>query len=374
MKKLLIALVLFCLCEVAEAATTRTVYVNTDGSNGDGSSGSPYSTLYNALNAETKDLVSNDRVLLIYVRGTAADTTDISAKLEAFAGYTDATRYLRIVGDPAQSSGAHAGLWSTSKYRLTGTSDNVILLTDSSSRLDYRIENIQMANVGTENFRRVLHIDHHHGEVYLIGNIIKSNLSGSPYGDNQCVRLTQETSTYKITSLYLINNVIADCKGQCVKWSSAGTGEKFIAFNNTISNCGNSEYQANLNINCQTGSSEVVSVKNNLLQTSNSGDQYIREYTCDTLATGNNLTGDASSPDSAYRSKTITFTDAANCDFHTSDIDSVDDGANLSADTYYAFSTDYERDTRSGDWDIGADETAGSSGPTLMILKYAREN
>ncbi len=370
MKKLIA--ILFLLLQLA--ATTRTVYVNTDaGSNGDGSSGSPYSTLNNALSAETKDLVSNDRVLLIYVRGTAADTTDISTNLQAFAGYTDATRYLRIVGDPAQSSGAHAGLWSTSKYRLTGTGDDVILLTDSTSRLDYRIENIQIANVGTGNFRRVLNIDHHPGNVYLIGNIIHSDLSGSPWSDNQCIRLNRDSSSYKITSVYLINNVVYDCVAQGVAWASAGTGEKLVMYNNTINNCGTSGYQGNININCQNGSSEVVSVKNNLLQDSNSGDQYIREYTCDTLVTSNNLTGDATSPDTSYRSKTISFTDAANGDFHTSDTDSVGQGADLSGDATYAFSTDFERQSRSGTWDIGADEYV-SSGPSLMILKYAREN
>lgn len=372
MREILLLCLLFFVAS-AEAATTRTVYVNTDGSNGDGSSGSPYSTLNNALSAETKNLVSNDRVLLIYVRGTAADTADISANLDAFAGYTDATRYLRIVGDPAQSSGAHAGIWSTSKYRLTGTGDNVILLTNSTSRLDYRFENIQIANVGSGSFRRILNVDHHPGDVYFIGNIMKSDTSGSPWGDNQCLRFQQDSSSYKITSTYLINNVVYNCKAQAIKWYSQGTGVKLVMYNNTFYSAGTSGYGGVVSINCQGGSSEVVLLKNNLILLSNSGDAYQREYTCDTLTTSNNITDDASSPDTPYSSKTITFTDAANGDFHTSDTDSVDQGADLSGDATYAFSTDFERQSRSGTWDIGADEYV-VSGPSLMLLKYAREN
>lgn len=371
MKKILAAL--FLLLQIA--ATTRTVYVNTDaGSNGDGSSGSPYSTLNNALSAETKDLVSNDRVLLIYVRGTAADTADISTNLNAFAGYTDATRYLRIVGDPSQSSGAHAGIWSTSKYRLTGTGDNIVSLSASSSRLDWRVENIQIANLGTGNFRRVLNIDRHPGEVYLLGNIIKATTAGSAYSYNPCINFDQSTAANKVTSLYLVNNVIYDCWSQCVYWVSTDTaGKSLIVYNNTMYNCGDAgETQNDIELSC---SYEIgtVKLKNNILASPRNGSAYSRTGTCASLTTGNNISTDATSPDTAYRSKTMTFTDAANGDFHTSDTDSVDQGADLSGDATYAFSTDFERESRSGTWDIGADEYV-SSGPSLIILKYAREN
>lgn len=371
MKRLI--LTLFLLLQLA--ATTRTVYVNTDaGSNGDGSSGSPYSTLNNALSAETKDLVSNDRVLLIYVRGTAADTADISTNLNAFAGYTDATRYLRIVGDPAQSSGAHAGIWSTSKYRLTGTGDNIVSLSASSSRLDWRVENIQIANLGTGSFRRVLNIDSHPGDVYFIGNIIKADVTGSANSYNSCFKLDQATAANKITSAYLINNVIYNCYSQCISWISSDTaGKSLIVYNNTMYNCGDSsESQNNVEISC---SYEIgtVKLKNNILASPRNGSAYSKTGTCASLTTGNNISTDATSPDTAYRSKTMTFTDAANGDFHTSDTDSVDQGVDLSGDANYAFSTDFERESRSGTWDIGADENA-VTGPSLMILKYAREN
>jgi len=364
---------LFLLLQIA--ATTRTVYVNTDaGSNGDGSSGSPYSTLNNALSAETKDLVSNDRVLLIYVRGAAADTADVSTNLNAFAGYTDATRYLRIVGDPNNSSGAHAGIWSTSKYRLTSTGDSVISFTTSSSRLDWRLENIQIANLGTGNFRRVLNIDKHPGEVYLIGNIIRADVSGSAYSYNACLKFDQSTAANKITSAYLINNVIYNCWSQCVDWNSTSTaGASLIAYNNTMYNCGEAgESQGFFTITC---SDEIgtVKLKNNILSSPRNGSAYARNGTCYSLTTGNNISSDDSSPDTSYRSKTISFTDAANGDFHTSDTDSVGQGADLSGDATYAFSTDFERQSRSGTWDIGADENA-VTGPSLMILKYAREN
>lgn len=369
MKKILATL--FLLLQIA--ATTRTVYVNTDaGSNGDGSSGSPYSNLNNALSAETKDLVSNDRLLLIYVRGSAADTTSISTNLNAFAGYTDSTRYLRIVGDPNQSTGAHAGKWSTSHYRLTGTGDDVVSLPTSTSRLDFRIENIQIANLGTGIFRKVLVIDSHPGDIYLIGNIIHAVISGSAYSYSPCVKMDNSTSTTKPDNTYLINNVIYDCWSQCVWFDSANT-KKLVAFNNTMSNCGDSGDTSNVFLlQCRAGS-ETVILKNNMFLNKRNGYDYARSGTCNTLITSNNISSDASSPDSSYQSKTISFTDAASGDFHTSDTDSVDQGVDLSADANYAFSTDVDRETRSGTWDIGADENA-VTGPSLMILKYAREN
>ena len=63
-------------------------------------------------------------------------------------------------------------------------------------------------------------------------------------------------------------------------------------------------------------------------------------------------------------SQTISFADSANKDFHlsSSDTSAKDAGADLSADANLAFSTDIDSTTRTGSWDIGADETSGAGG------------
>jgi hypothetical protein len=79
----------------------------------------------------------------------------------------------------------------------------------------------------------------------------------------------------------------------------------------------------------------------------------------------NNLSKDATAPalNTYYRNKTLTFTNvtAGSEDFHliSTDTDAIDNGADLSG----TFTTDIDGTTRSGTWDIGADEYV-SSAPT----------
>lgn len=378
MKRLLLLAIL--IPSLANAATERIVYVNTDGANGDGSVGTPYSTLYNALNAETKTLVASDRQLTIRLRGATDDTADIATPLTAFAGNTDATRYIRIVGDPGSSAGANQGKFDDARYRFVRSVDGCSIDLSagaSTSRLDYRIENIQLYNGSSGNYRRVLCPDYHPGEVYIIGNVIHTNLGGAPYGDNKAVVLTSTSSTTKINSAYLINNIIYDTYAAGVSWFSAGTNSKVIIYNNTFSNNGNGgtgDYDGAIYIWCQTGTSDIVSVKNNVMQNS-TGSAFQQNYTCETYVTANNITEDATSPDVSYRSKAVTFLNEASDDFHlaSGDTNAKDAGANLSADSYYAFTTDIDGQTRSAPWDIGADEYQ-SGGTSLLLLKHAMEN
>jgi hypothetical protein len=76
------------------------------------------------------------------------------------------------------------------------------------------------------------------------------------------------------------------------------------------------------------------------------------------------INGDA--PGANARTADVTFVDADNADFHlaSDDAGARDYGADLSADAAMPFSIDIDAQTRSGSWDIGADEfiadTAGT--------------
>lgn len=103
-------------------ASPRIRYVNTASTGGgDGTtnntSGSTraYASLNAALTAEAADLVAADVYLVIYCCGATADT------LQGWVtGFTvDATRYVRIEGNPWHANGRHRGVWSTSHYRLS---------------------------------------------------------------------------------------------------------------------------------------------------------------------------------------------------------------------------------------------------------------
>ncbi len=76
-----------------------------------------------------------------------------------------------------------------------------------------------------------------------------------------------------------------------------------------------------------------------------------------TTNTANNITSDTSSPDGAtYQSKTVTFVSASDLHLSSSDVGAKDLGADLSAAAVYPFSSDFDRETRTGSWDAGADE------------------
>lgn len=111
--------------------TLRTVTVK--------SAGGDYSSLSSAEAGEQGDLVSLDRQLDIECY-SMADTTAVTI----IGWTTDATRYVRIV---APSAERHAGVWSTSKYRLSVASAFTTILNVNEEFV--RIEGLQVE--GTDN-------------------------------------------------------------------------------------------------------------------------------------------------------------------------------------------------------------------------------
>jgi hypothetical protein len=83
-----------------------------------------------------------------------------------------------------------------------------------------------------------------------------------------------------------------------------------------------------------------------------------------------NIASDAPAPGRVTAD--VTFTDALNGDFHTSDSDVIDAGLDLSADVNYPFSTDIDGETRTGSWSIGADEYVVPVGGAAFIPRWLR--
>jgi len=129
--------------------------------------------------------------------------------------------------------------------------------------------------------------------------------------------------------------------------------------------------------NYETRGCTHLIMKNNLGTDSGTQD-YDLNLDHTTVTTSNNVSSDATSPDTAYRNKTVTYTDAANDDFSlaSSDTGATGQGADLSSDPDYPFSTDRVGVTFGNPWSSGAyaafadassNDFASTLGPATLV-------
>ena len=162
------------------------------------------------------------------------------------------------------------------------------------------------------------------------------------------------------------NNIIYDCDDHCID-ITFGDGDTIGVFNNTTVDATDTGIKVS---EYNTGSGSTVNIYNNIAY--GSGTDYSISVGSATYNNDDNLSQDTSSPNSAHRSKSLTFEDSGANDFHlaSGDTDAIDLATDLSGS--YSFSDDFDGDTRSGSWDIGADERAGggggSSAATILLL------
>ena len=353
-------------------ATARTRYVNTASTaGGDGTTNATsganraYATLGAAVSAEAANLVSADVYLQILCCGTTAQSFDGD-----FTGYTtDATRYVEIIGNTGDAAGAHAGIFSSSYFRLSYTKDTGFTPRSfSGGRLDLRLTNLQMENTGgTGERRNGINLTSYsgNGELYIKNCLIRYNPSGSPTtSDNHGFRANASTGAIKI---FIINTVIYGFREAGLFWDPKNSGEQLVLYNNTFAGNnldGTDGVDVYMDVTNTAG--EILIMKNNILsKISISG-------TPATFTHSNNGTTDTSSPDNTYDSQTYTFvnTTLATADYHlqSSDTGAKAKGADLSADGTYAFSDDCGRATRSGTWDQGAFYLAAAAAAPKNLL------
>ena len=126
----------FCLLLFASACYGQTVtnyYVDTDESSGT-QNGAAWETAWDCLEdaiagISTKDLVTNNQVCKINLRGTAPDTNDVTVN-----GFTtSATQYVWIIVD---AEDRHEGTYDANKYNMTFTDEYCLEILDDHVRVD----------------------------------------------------------------------------------------------------------------------------------------------------------------------------------------------------------------------------------------------
>lgn len=368
MKRFFYTLIFLLLFAQSAFAANKTAYITTTcANNGDGTAascaGSPggagaWNSCANMVTGEVAanaNLVSMGGILTVNAAGTTAESG--TCTIDGFT--TDSTHYLKLVGNFT------GGVWSTSYYRFDGTQSSGTLIVHDQY---VEIWNIQINNPGTGsgNYWGIYDNEDAGGLSLKVFNSLFKGSSGT--SQTGCIFFRPNVAN---AVGVFVNNICygytgASAIGYTLYGSGYNNGESIIAYNNT---CHGSPI-------CYAthggGSSDAQYIKNNAAQSCTTCYSLDAASSHTTSTTATNLSEDTSSPQSGLRSKVMTFISetGGSEDLHITSGDTVakDAGTDLSADAQYAFSTDIDGSTRSGTWDIGADEyiSAGSAVPALV--------
>lgn len=259
--------------------------------------------------------------------GTAADTTSCTV-----AGWTTtASFYISIVGNPTDTNGAHAGTWSTSKYRMeiaSAAGTNGVWLAEEYSRVASIQVQVTQANVVAGGGRFC----------YLIDEFATSDMRVE-----QCIAkgVVSGTNTVGLAGFFGNNGVVRNCLAYDFVNAAEVDMNGFLTFSSltgTYQNCtGHNCYDA-----FKRGGGTMVATNCGAAAFTHAGFQgTITQTTCS--------------------STTPTFANEAGDDFHLASGDTTwkGQGTDLSG----TFTIDIDGETRSAPWDIGADEVIVAATP-----------
>jgi len=323
----------------------------------DNGPGTDYTSLSAWEAGEQGNLVDDDKIAIAKCRNTggSADTT----ALEIRGWTTDTDHYIKIWTDPNEGY-RHDGTAGTG-YRLDITDGSQVIYIRESH---VKIFGLELTGSGTEyGFYAAAweSID----DIELAYNLIH-DLGGT---DASSGGITFGTSTRYISNLKFYNNIIYNIGGSGFHSKSASSNSGNI-FNNTIFNCNKSNNVWEAGIRDESG--QFV-FKNNAVFDSGNKDYYGNE------ATQNGGSNNASSDDTgnsglqnlSSSNQFVDTTDGSE-DLHLkSGADLIDAGTDLSS----YFTDDIDGDTRSGTWDIGADEYVSAAAPTkVQVIIISKNN
>jgi hypothetical protein len=301
------------------------------------SSGGDYTSLSGFEAGEQADLVAGDKILQAECYNFA-DSTSVS--IDGWT--TDATRYIRIYAEP--TANRHAGVWSTSKARLSVASfaDAIDIAEDY-----VRLEGLQIEETTDSQYN-----------IHVIGTGTAANTDVRidsclirRGGKNSVASVLMESGTTTITNCCVYGNTATSSSGI---YGSTNTNNPTVnIYNCVVTAC--TAYGIRRVATC------TMTVKNTY-SGGHTTDAFNGTMTLTTCAhdTATSFTG--STANTAYATGSgakFTSVTAGSQDFHiTSGSALIDAGTDLSG----TFTVDFEGATRTGTWDIGADEITGGGG------------
>lgn len=335
-------------------ATTVIRYVDPNSSGGDGTTNAlsgataAYASLSAWEAARQRNLVTADEIERVICSSDdagsthAADTTAVT--LDGWT--TDATRYIQI-----EAASSHGGKWNTAKYRLQISNAIAVNIYE-----DYiRINGVQIETITPS-------VDNRHGIYIEAGLTTYIRISNTIIkGHNHATYIQDGISiSTACGAVDIWNTVIWNLYGlassRCI---NSGTPGNCTIYNSTTSGGG---------VGVRKAASSIVVCKNVLAVGASAG-CFVR-YDVSGLTNYNCASSDATADDFGGSgnivNQTYTFVNAANGDFHLISTDPMNNG--LSDPGSGLFSDDIDGVTRTGTWDIGADEYVAAGGSILRQM------
>lgn len=306
----------------------------------------------------TGNLPSDDLIAIAKCRSTGGTADATAVAIDGWT--TDATRYIKVWTDSAESY-RHDGKWNTGKYRISLSSGGTGALTIGDNYV--RVIGLQLNNTSADRGAGIAFT----GEFANGANLVTiSHCIFKGVTDTEAwALLTGGIFTVNAANdnlnLHIYNNVFYDYKcandytGAMVLRMWYGSAKVYA---NTIHDC---------RLGIVQGGDSTVTVKDMLFDgCTTDATGTITDTYC---ATSNDNTKGLNASGTGNRfSQTFSFVDGNNGDFHltVSDSGARDYGTGLSGDTP-AISDDIDGVTRTGTWDIGADEYVAEGGGTLPL-------
>jgi len=310
-------------------------------------SGGDYTSLEACMNANEQNLVTADKYFDVEIDGTWSSADTSAVTIHNYP--TDATRYINIY---TTATARHHGVWSTSYYNLTRSSDGGQIINIGADYI--YITGLQISNTttGSSNYTCGVYLAASNCNIQKC--IIKSAATGGTLSGTFCGNLDGGNGNFLINSVIIATSSYAFQIVEPYNNATCISVLNCIFIGNTAGNVINGYY----------GSSAYKwTFKNCYVSNVGAGAAYTTTGIQMTTCAADDTTGTPDTLDSiAYSTSTFTSVTGGSEDFHlVAGSALIDVGTDLSA----TFTDDIDGVTRAGTWDIGADEYVAAGGSAV---------